>query len=162
MTLLPARHFCHLPNALCSDRLGFKRLLHRKAIALIFAIVVSAGCGKSNDPVRLLADAYKLEAKQEFSEAEVLYRKVISIQERTLGQEHSNTLATRILLGNVLRIEHKDAESEAEFRSILEIRERVLGPEHPDTLNARRRVAFILSKQGKRRKQNRNIEPSSR
>ena len=72
------------------------------------------------------------------------YRAIVSRQERLLGPEHPDTLASRIILADALDVNNKYAEAEQQCRAVLTIRERVLGPEHPDTVATREKLANEL------------------
>jgi class 3 adenylate cyclase len=61
----------------------------------------------------------------------------VEVQDRVLGPEHPDVLATRNNLASVLAQQGMLAEAVAEFRTVLQLRQVVLGPEHPDTLATR-------------------------
>ena len=61
------------------------------------------------------------------------YAELLPIQERVLGAEHPDTLATRANLADCSRLAGDAAEARDHYAELLDIRERVLGTEHPDT-----------------------------
>jgi non-specific serine/threonine protein kinase/serine/threonine-protein kinase len=61
-----------------------------------------------------------------------LLRDATEILQRTLGVEHSRTLATMNNLARTLSFAGKQAEAETLQREILRLRRKSLGPEHPD------------------------------
>jgi tetratricopeptide (TPR) repeat protein len=84
-----------------------------------------------------------------YIEAETVYRNVLTLQEKTLGPEHRETLRTRRNVALTMYKERKYAESEAEGRAVLELKEKVLGPEHPDTLDSMMHLVHVLHAQHK-------------
>ena len=108
--------------------------------------------GKDNAPAVLRAHmffAIGLQANGQAAAAEREYRLVNQVQERVLGAEHSDTLASRGNLANALQAQGRHAEAEQEHRAALKLQERVLGAEHPDTLASRSGLANALQAQGR-------------
>lgn len=83
-------------------------------------------------------------------EAEQLYRDLLPDQQRVLGYDHPDTLATRFELARVIG-HARFAEAEQLYRDILGDQERVLGDNHPDTLRTRYSLAWSLGRQGRGR-----------
>lgn len=94
------------------------------------------------------AIAWVLHDQGRYGDAEHILREVLTEQERTLGPEHPDTLATRNNLANALSHQGKYAEAETEYHAVLALKEKVLGPEHPDTLRACFDLARCLQGQG--------------
>jgi tetratricopeptide (TPR) repeat protein len=70
-------------------------------------------------------------------------------KDRSRGQEHPDTLASRNDLALVLHDLGRLAEAEAEDRAVLAARQRVLGTHHPDTLASRSNLALVLHDLGR-------------
>ena len=73
---------------------------------------------------------------------------MIKLQEKVLGPEHPDTLATRNGLGNVLADQGKYAQAETEYRAVIKLEEKVLVPSTL-TLATRGNLAGMLFEQGK-------------
>jgi len=71
---------------------------------------------------------------RDYKAAESILRLNLSIRERTIGIEHSDTLMNLIQVAILLQSQGKSSEAEPLFRRALAVRERTLGPEHSDTL----------------------------
>jgi hypothetical protein len=69
------------------------------------------------------------------------------LEEKILGPEHPDTLASRSGLAKTLLAEGKDAE--ADIREVIRLQEKVLGPENPDTLDSCYHFASDLTHRGK-------------
>ncbi len=67
-------------------------------------------------------------------EAERTIRELLATRQRILGDEHVETLATRCLLGQALRLRHKYPEALAELQSTLAALQRTVGDAHPATM----------------------------
>ncbi len=96
---------------------------------------------------RLLNEVgYYLYYRAQYGEAEPLYRRAISIGEKTLGPEHPN-LATRLNnLAGLYQDQGKYAEAEPLYRRSLGIFEKVLGKGHPSTERVRANYAALQEK----------------
>ena len=79
----------------------------------------------------LLCDGLKKPA-----EAEVIFRKLLAIQNRILGPEHPQTLVDLTNLATALRGQGKHAESIAVSRDFVKKKGNSLGAAHPDSLQA--------------------------
>ncbi len=75
--------------------------------------------------------------KGDYAEAEPLYQRALEAQERTLGKEHPDTLASVNNLAGLLQDKGDYAGAEPLYRRAMEAQERTLGKEHPDTLSDR-------------------------
>ena len=81
-------------------------------------------------------------------EAEQLYQDLLPDQQRILGYDHPDTLATRFELARVIG-HARFAEAEQLYRDILADQQRVLGDNHPDTLRTRYSLAWSLDGKAK-------------
>jgi TolA-binding protein len=90
-----------------------------------------------------------LDDQGQYADEERVLRDVLKEREHALGPEAPDTLMTRNLLANALRLQDKFAEAETECRAVIQLRAKVLGPEHPDTLQTRNILAAVLAEQGK-------------
>ncbi|MHC4592394.1 MAG: tetratricopeptide repeat protein, partial [Planctomycetota bacterium] len=87
------------------------------------------------------------EAQEKLAEAEPLYRRALTIQEKVLGPEHPrvatslNNLA--VLYGELGRHE----EAEPLYKRSLAIKEKALGPEHPDVAASLNNLAMFYYSQ---------------
>ncbi len=86
---------------------------------------------------------------QAVSEVEGLYRRALSIQERSLGPDHPQLANTLNNLAAMLDQQGKFTESEPLQRRALAILEKGLGPLHPDTAATLTTLAVSLDRQGK-------------
>ena len=84
-----------------------------------------------------------------YDEAEPLYRRALEARERTLGNEHPDTLTSVNNLALLLRRTGRYDEAEPLYRRALEARERTLGNEHPDTLISVNNLAVLLDNKGR-------------
>ena len=71
-----------------------------------------------------------------YEEAEPLLEEALRLRLRVLGDEHSDTLASRDGLAELRWRQARYSEAEPLVRSSLQLRRRLLGDEHPDTLQA--------------------------
>jgi tetratricopeptide (TPR) repeat protein len=99
---------------------------------------------------RLLAESVKLMQQARYAEAEQLYRNILSIYQKVLGEDHLNTVPGYTNLAFNLYIQtHKLDEAERLLRKALTIRRTTLAEIHPDLAESYRHLALILSAQGK-------------
>ena len=85
---------------------------------------------KALDLRRQFKEAY---ARYEWTLAERLARESIAVKSRWLGEQHLETAAGLIDLGNALRSQRKLAEAEIVIQRASAIRIKMLGENHPDT-----------------------------
>jgi tetratricopeptide (TPR) repeat protein len=93
--------------------------------------------------------AESLTCQGTFGEAEELFREVLDVQRRVLGEEHPWTLSTTGNLTSSLWRQGKNTGAERIEREVLDTCRRVLGEEHPDTLDAAGSLANSLLGQGR-------------
>ena len=67
-----------------------------------------------------------------FSEAEPLYREVLAMRRKLLGDEHQDVAAALHNLAWVLQSQGKLSEAEPLYREALAMQRKLLGNEHPD------------------------------
>ncbi len=102
------------------------------------------------EATRLLNNAgYYLYEHAQYTEAEQLYQRALTIHERVLGAEHPNTALSLNNLAELYRSQGKYEQAEPLYQRALAIRERVLGPEHPDTAQSLNNLAALYYNQGK-------------
>ena len=81
-------------------------------------------------------------------EAAARYQETLVDQQRTLGPDHPDTLATRFSLARELAARGDHAGAEKALRQVLAARQRTLGREHPDTLATWFAIAQQLAARG--------------
>ncbi|CAL1128490.1 unnamed protein product [Cladocopium goreaui] len=92
--------------------------------------------------------AYLLTEMCNYSEAVVLYRRVLDEQIRQIGSEHPETLTAMSGLATVLKAMGHYRES-ADLRRTAKVTcEKILGPEHPQTLDCINDLAIALHNAG--------------
>lgn len=79
--------------------------------------------------------AAQFTSMDEMSNAEVLYRRVLEIREKSLGVEHPWTFDSVDDLARVLQHQGKYEAAEKMYRRALQVMEKVSGRDHPDTLS---------------------------
>lgn len=108
--------------------------------------------GKTEEPLALAAHrqwAIALYESGNPQRAEEEYRKIIDIQNRTLGNLHAETLSTCCDLANALLAEDKAVEAEAQFQVVLKAYLLNKENDDPDVLAVRDNLANALFAQGK-------------
>jgi tetratricopeptide (TPR) repeat protein len=78
-------------------------------------------------------------------EAEFIYRKVLTGQQRVLGGKHPDTLTNRGELAWVIEYQGRFDEAEQMYRQLLADSQQVLGDDAPLALNARRHLAVLTA-----------------
>jgi len=81
--------------------------------------------------------------------SEILYRRILKVNERVLGVDDPYTLATVNNLGMLLQEQGKLEEAETLSRRALEVKERVLGVDHTSTLTSVNNLGLLLQDRGK-------------
>ena len=90
-----------------------------------------------------------LQEQGKLEEAETLFRRALTVNERVLGTDHPDTLNSVGWLGSLLHDQGKLEEAEAMYRRSLEASERVLGGDHPGTLSSTNNLGSLLKDQGR-------------
>jgi tetratricopeptide (TPR) repeat protein len=93
--------------------------------------------------------ARMLSHRGQYKDAEAVYRAVQTEQERVLGSEHPDTLATRNNIAVNLYLEGRYSDAESDFRALISLEEKALGAEVPMTLSARNNLGTVLYSEGK-------------
>jgi len=83
------------------------------------------------------------------SQGKLLASRALDLQQKILGSDHPDALASKSLIGVMLVAEGKFAEAEKVQREALDARIRVLGPGTPDTARSMTRLASVLTWEGK-------------
>jgi tetratricopeptide (TPR) repeat protein len=89
-----------------------------------------------------------LGARGRYQEAEQMFRKILAVRERVLGDAHPDSLATQNEIAWMLGKQGRSEEAEELYRQVLPMRRKVLGDTHPDTLATRRAAAWMLAERG--------------
>ncbi len=96
--------------------------------------------------------AYLMYYVAEYKKAEELYKKVLEISERILGEEHPNTATSYNNLGLVYARQGEYKKAEELYKKALEISERILGEEHPSTATSYNNLGLVYARQGEYKK----------
>ncbi|WP_373988156.1 KGGVGR-motif variant AAA ATPase [Duganella sp. BuS-21] len=94
-----------------------------------------------------LGELYRHEGR--LRQALACFEESLTLRQRGLGEDHSDTLASKASLAAVLRQQSKLEEAHFLQACVSEAHERLLGPAHFDTLAARRDLAATLGLQGR-------------
>ncbi|NJN21883.1 MAG: tetratricopeptide repeat protein [Leptolyngbya sp. RL_3_1] len=84
-----------------------------------------------------------------FSEAEFLFKRVVSIRKKRFEQEHTDVATSLNNLATIYRAQGRYSEAELSHQKALAIREKLLGSEHPDVANSLNNLATIYRAQGR-------------
>jgi tetratricopeptide (TPR) repeat protein len=108
------------------------RRLDRLALAWVEGDAAPPGGSKRNctELLNLLAQ-YRLGPLASYTQAELLYRRALAINENTYGPNHPRVGADLISLGLLLKTTNRLGEAELLYRRALAIMERSYGPNHP-------------------------------
>ncbi|RXK82136.1 tetratricopeptide repeat protein [Chlorobaculum sp. 24CR] len=104
---------------------------------------------EDENPLYLNTHAGILWKMGRYAEAEPLFRRALSIGEKTLGPEYPDVAASLNNLAVLLSDQGNYTEAEPLFRRAFAIREKVLGPNHPDVATDLNNLALLLKTQGK-------------
>jgi tetratricopeptide (TPR) repeat protein len=97
--------------------------------------------------LNLLGELYRREGK--LRPALALLEEALALRQRGVGEDHPDTLVSKLNLAVALRQQGKLDEAQFLEECVIEARERMLGPEHFDTLAARSSLAVTLGQQGR-------------
>jgi tetratricopeptide (TPR) repeat protein len=89
------------------------------------------------------ADQGRLEA------AERMYNRTLDIREKTMGSEHTSTLAIINDLGILYRLRGRLDDAERMYNRALDVREKTMGPEHPSTLAIINNLGILYRRRGR-------------
>lgn len=87
--------------------------------------------------------------KGRFSEAEELFRAVLTDGRSVLGEAHIDALLTRDQLIGAILAQGRYSEAEQMYRDLITDQESALGPEHPQTLTTHVDLAWSVGMQGR-------------
>ncbi len=93
--------------------------------------------------------AYLLKYMGKYKKAELLYRKICRIKERTIGYEHPNTAISYNDLAMVYEYQGKYIKAEEFYKKSLRIRKKMLGEENEYTAISYNNLAMVYKRQGK-------------
>nr|WP_315261572.1 tetratricopeptide repeat protein [uncultured Duganella sp.] len=97
--------------------------------------------------LNLLGQLYRREGR--LRQALASFEESLSLRQRGLGEDHPDTLISKINLANTLRQHGRLEEALFLDECIVDARQRLLGDEHFDTLSARANLAATLGLQGR-------------
>lgn len=116
---------------------AFQEGRYAEAETLLTAALKEAESFETEDP-RLVVTLNNLarlyDDQKKYAEAESLYRRILAIDEKTLGPDNPNMATTLYRLATLKQAQGKYAEAEPFYQRALAIRERVLEPGHPDVI----------------------------
>ncbi len=97
-----------------------------------------------------LAQVY--EKQHRYAEAEALYTRVLAIDEKVLGKEHSAIINDLDNLAVTMMKQKKYKEAEALFQRAVALNEKIYGKEHPRTANDLSYLVLVYDIQGDTKK----------
>lgn len=92
----------------------------------------------------LVYTASYLRSQGQYGAAEQIVRRALELYEKIHGNEHSDTLRTMTMLGEILNDSRKYNDAEEVHRNVLVLRERTLGGKDAFTLSTIRSLAGVL------------------
>lgn len=95
--------------------------------------------------LNLLGEMYRQEGR--LRQAAACFEESLALRQRSMGDDHLDTLASKSNLAGVLRMQGQLDEAQFLEEGVIAARERMLGPEHLDTLAARANLAATLAQQ---------------
>ena len=84
-----------------------------------------------------------------YEPARQLFEKAIRLQQRVLGPDNRETLASQHLLARTLEYQAQYADAEKLYRDTLRRQERVLGPTNIQTLRTKTSLGMLYTEQGR-------------
>ncbi len=97
--------------------------------------------------MRTMAETYR--GLGLYDHAQELAQRALAIQQRVLGPDDRDTLATTETLGWIALGQGRYADAEKSFRAAADGRSRVLGPENPQTLSAYASLGWTIHQEGR-------------
>jgi tetratricopeptide (TPR) repeat protein len=97
----------------------------------------------------LTAKARAFDGQSKHAEAEPLFRKALTIREKSLGPRHPDTAQSCNNLALNLQVQGRAREAEPLYRQAVAICEEALGPRHPDTAQNYHNLAVNVAMQGR-------------
>ncbi|MDA2932472.1 tetratricopeptide repeat protein, partial [Nitrospinae bacterium AH-259-F20] len=104
---------------------------------------------RPNDPGLLNSTALALHLAANYTKAEPLYRRSLTIREKTLGPEHPGVATSLNNLAGLFLSQGKYFEAEPLFKRSLAIREKVYRPNHPGVAQVLNNLAALYRAQGR-------------
>ncbi|MFN6496864.1 MAG: tetratricopeptide repeat protein [Nostoc sp. DedQUE01] len=86
---------------------------------------------------------YYLQERSQYSEAEPLYKKALSLRQRLLGEEHPSVATSYNNLAALYYSQGRYSEAEPLYEKALEIAELCLGVNHPNTITFRENLKLL-------------------
>lgn len=83
-----------------------------------------------------------------YAEAEQMLHQLLPDQQRILGDEHHDTMASQRVLARLTGLQGRYQQAEQMYRQLLKDRHRFLGDEHPETLATRHGLAGMVERVG--------------
>jgi tetratricopeptide (TPR) repeat protein len=83
------------------------------------------------------------------AESEALYRRVLVLQQKSLGHEHLDTLATMDRIGDALAFQRRHSEAEVCHTQALQVRVRKYGLSHPSTQESLTKRGYFLLRESR-------------
>lgn len=115
--------------------------------ALSAAEELNADDGVLMSTLNSLWDVYQRQGK--YAQAEPLLRRVLELNEKSLGADHPNVAASLNNLAGNYRAQGNLAEAEPLYKRSLEIWEKIMGREHPLVVDARNNYVELLRQMGR-------------
>ncbi|HEV3119262.1 MAG TPA: CHAT domain-containing tetratricopeptide repeat protein, partial [Gemmataceae bacterium] len=100
-------------------------------------------------PEALTGLAWSYSQRGRYKEAEKLYRELLDLLRKRLGDDHPRLIAYGMYLGMNLLAQGRYAEAELVVRDTLSAAGRSLGDAHPDKIGCQQALAFVLHAQCK-------------
>jgi tetratricopeptide (TPR) repeat protein len=106
--------------------------------------------GIAEPTVRLMNEVGRLfHGKSRHAQAEPLFRRVLTIDEASLGPHHPDVARDLNNLAELLRATNRLAEAEPLYRRAIAINEAAFGPDHPDVATSLNNLALLLADSGR-------------
>nr|MDZ7999968.1 FxSxx-COOH system tetratricopeptide repeat protein [Aulosira sp. DedVER01a] len=97
----------------------------------------------------LAKTGYYLQERGQYSEAEPLYQKALSLRQRLLGEEHPHVAISYNNLALLYKSRGRYSEAEPLFQTALSLKQRLLGEEHPYVAQSYHNLAGLYDSQGR-------------
>ncbi|WP_414573145.1 tetratricopeptide repeat protein [Nostoc sp. CCY 9925] len=135
------------PNAEYANWRECDRLLPHAKVAIDW---ISQYQFESEKAALLLNETgYYLDERGQYSEAEPLYEKALSLRQRLLGEEHPDVASSYNNLAGLYLSQGKYSEAEPLYQTALSLRQRLLGEDHFDVATSYNNLAALYYFQGK-------------
>ncbi|MDZ8027733.1 MAG: tetratricopeptide repeat protein [Nostoc sp. DedQUE11] len=135
------------PNAEYANWRECDRLLPHAKVAIDW---ISQYQFESEKAALLLNETgYYLDERGQYSEAEPLYEKALSLRQRLLGEEHPDVASSYNNLAGLYLSQGKYSEAEPLYQTALSLRQRLLGEDHFDVATSYNNLAALYYFQGR-------------